>query len=101
MILKRIVQVAFALAVAAYVFLIFLLTIIPAQLLYAKPPEPQAPFTTFLRIIWKHELAMLLTGSAVVAYAVFLFRKKPDWRPFAVLIIGTPFAVGIFNVFGL
>jgi hypothetical protein len=99
--LRTIAFVAFAVCLVAYLYLIFFLTITPASILYSKPPEPQAPFTTYLLMMWQHEVAMVLTGGAVVAYSISLFRVRRDWRPFAVLLIGVPFAVGIFEVFGL
>ena len=99
--MKTLLLVAFCLSLAAYVWLIVMLTPAPAHLLYAKPPEPQAPFSYFVRLMWKHELALTLTGGAVAAYAISLFRARRDWRPFAVLLIGVPLAFGIFDVFGV
>jgi hypothetical protein len=91
----------FVVLLAAYALIIGWLAIVPASILYSKPPEPQAPFAHYLRVMWMHELAMFASGVVVAAYSILLFRKQRDWRPFAVLLIGVPFAVGIFQVFGL
>ena len=99
--LRTVALAAFILALAAYLYLLFMLTIAPASILYSKPPEPQAPFTYFLRLMWKHELAMVVTGSSVVVYAIHLFRRCRDWRSFAVLVIGVPLLFAVFQVFGL
>ena len=99
--LRTISLVAFVVALAAYFYLIFFLAITPASILYSKPPEPQAPFSTYVLETWQHELAMVLTGIAVSAYSISLFRVRRDWRPFAVLLIGVPFAISVFQVFGL
>ena len=98
---RAIALTAFVPAVAAYLYCVFMLTIAPASILYSKPPVPQGTFATYLLEMWQHELAVAVTGGSILAYAISLFRKCPDWRPFGVLLLGLVLAFAVFQLFGL
>ena len=97
---RSILLIAFVLAVVAYLYLVLMLTMLPASIIYGKT-QGERPYGELLQQFIVHEVAMATCGAAVVVYAITLFRDRRDWRPFAVLLIGVPLALGVYEVFGL